>query len=137
MTQLTHYVKVLTNKSSFSDSKYVVDRLFLYCTNPSQCTFHFSHVNRYSGIPTVCAESGWGAAIVGMQISDTKYQTQMHHLLLNMSISHPCLQRNLSVLLSIYHSISERCKKRAWRRKVFPTNTRDKILKMCEKKQFW
>ena len=35
---------------------------------------------------------------VGMQISETKYQTQMHHLILNMSISHPCLQRNLSVV---------------------------------------
>ena len=34
---------------------------------------------------------------VGMLISETKYQTQMHNLL-NMSISHPCLQRNLSVV---------------------------------------
>ena len=40
---------------------------------------------------------GGRRVFVGMLISETKYQTQMHNLL-NMSISHPCLQRNLSVV---------------------------------------
>ena len=123
-------MKVLTNKSSFSDSKYV----------DSFCTVHFLLSALMTSEQIFCfifrnadwlcrVRMGGRRVFVGMQISDTKYQTQMHHLILNMSISHPCLQRNLSVVSIIpSRKGARRREHEGGKLPNIPTDTSDKIF---------